>query len=59
VRNRLDGSVEVHVQGERDTCDRFVDACRRGPRASRVDRIEVNRAACDEALRDFALGRTE
>ena len=59
VRNRVDGSVEAHVQGPREICDRFVEACRRGPRAGRVDRIEVERAAPIEALRDFGQRRTE
>lgn len=59
VRNRADGSVEAHVEGPRDACDRFIDACRRGPRACRVDRIEVNRVAQDASLREFGLRRTQ
>ena len=55
VRNRADGSVETHVQGERAACDRFVDACLRGPRAARVTMIEVARDAVDAAHTDFAL----
>ena len=55
VRNRSDGSVEAHVQGDRGACDHFVDACREGPRVARVATIEVTRAAFDAAHGDFAL----
>jgi ADP-ribose pyrophosphatase len=55
VRNRRDGLVEAHVQGDAAACDRLVDACRAGPRGARVDRIDVTRASFDAALRDFDL----
>lgn len=55
VRNRADGSVEMHVQGDRAACDDLIDDCRRGPRASRVERIEVTRAARDDSLSGFAM----
>ena len=55
VRNRRDGSVEVQVQGERGVVDRFVDACGRGPRAARVERIEITRCAFDATLSGFEL----
>jgi len=58
VRNRTDGSVEAHVQGARANCDRFIDACRRGPRAAHVERIEVVRAEVDSALREFGFATT-
>jgi acylphosphatase len=53
VRNRRDGSVEAHVQGARDVCDRFVDACRVGPKLARVDRVEVERSPVEPALAGF------
>ena len=31
VRNRLDGTVEVFVQGEADAVERAIEWCRRGP----------------------------
>jgi ADP-ribose diphosphatase len=57
VRNRRDGSVEAHVQGARERCDAFVERCRRGPRASVVERIEVTRAA-PETLSAFTYRPT-
>jgi ADP-ribose pyrophosphatase len=59
VRNRADGAVEMRVQGERVACDRLIDECRRGPRACRVARIEVDRAPRDDTLSDFALLRSD
>jgi len=59
VRNRSDGSVEARVQGAREACDAFIDQCIEGPRAGRVERIEVTRAPFDGALRRFELRRSE
>lgn len=36
VRNRLDGSVEAHIQGEPDAVARFLELARSGPPAARV-----------------------
>ena len=41
VRNRRDGSVEAVVQGPPATVDHMLDACRKGPPGSRVDRVEI------------------
>lgn len=39
ARNRRDGSVEAVARGERTALDALLDAARRGPAASRVDRV--------------------
>lgn len=44
VRNRRDGSVEVAFSGPADVVDDMLSACRRGPRLSRVDSIDVGGA---------------
>lgn len=41
VRNRYDGTVEAVFSGEADTIEAMLSACRRGPRGSRVDELEV------------------
>ncbi len=41
VRNRPDGSVEAVVEGRPAAVDQVVAWCRVGPRAARVDRVEV------------------
>ncbi len=44
VRNRADGSVEVLAAGPQDALDLLIGACRRGPRAARVESIDVEDA---------------
>lgn len=55
VRNRGDGSVEAQVQGDTPACERFVEGCRRGPRAARVERIEIARSPLQGDLAQFEV----
>ena len=50
VRNRLDGTVEMLVEGEEDAVQRMIERCRRGPPAARVDRIDIEQS--DEEASD-------
>jgi acylphosphatase len=43
IENRRDGAVEAVFEGERETVERLVEFCRRGPRGARVDRVEVSK----------------
>jgi len=52
VRNRRDGSVEVLVAGEEALVEAMIAACRRGPAAARVERVDMAEASAEElALR--------
>ena len=44
VRNEVDGSVELHLEGPRDAVDSMVDWCRQGPSAARVREVAVREA---------------
>ncbi|MBK5920808.1 hypothetical protein CCR80_07145 [Rhodothalassium salexigens] len=44
VRNREDGSVEVLAKAAAGTIDRFIDLCRQGPPAARVEAVTVEGA---------------
>jgi len=44
VRNQADGSVEAHIEGERDALDELVDLMREGPPGARVDDVEIGEA---------------
>lgn len=44
VRNREDGSVEALFCGPASAVDEIIEACRRGPRAARVERIDQTSA---------------
>lgn len=54
VRNRSDGTVEAHAQGEPEALERFVEWCRRGPPLARVSTVDSSEAHVDGALRDFS-----
>jgi acylphosphatase len=41
VRNRRDGTVELVAYGEDEAVEALTAACRTGPPAARVERIEV------------------
>ena len=45
VRNRVDGTVEAVAAGDDAAVERFIAACRGGPRLARVSAVEV--AAAD------------
>ncbi len=55
VRNRSDGSVALHLQGDADAVDAMLDWCRVGPPAARVSRLTVADAPADETLQDFEV----
>ncbi len=42
VRNRADGSVEIHAEGEKDTLLGFINIVREGPRFGSVSDLKVD-----------------
>lgn len=44
VRNRPDGTVEIHAEGPADRVDPFVEWCRIGPTMSEVTSLEIAEA---------------
>ena len=48
VRNRRDGSVEAVFVGDAEPVAAMVEACRKGPLASRVDVLHQREIAADE-----------
>jgi acylphosphatase len=55
VRNNHDGSVEVLAQGTRDQLSGLHGRLREGPRAARVDAVEVSDASPIAGLRAFRI----
>jgi acylphosphatase len=51
VRNRRDGTVEAVFAGPKEAVEGMIEACRRGPEASRVDAVDVNEAGPSELAR--------
>ena len=52
VRNRSDGSVEALLLGPEQAVTSMIEACRRGPQAAKVDRIQVDVADAAEERPD-------
>jgi acylphosphatase len=55
VRNNHDGSVEVLAQGTRDQLLGLHSRLREGPRAARVDAVEVSEATPVAGLSSFRI----
>ena len=55
VRNRVDGSVALHIEGDAAAVDAMLDWCSLGPSAAVVDRVVVSDAAPDRSLAGFEV----
>ena len=55
VRNRSDGSVELAAYGDEAAVEALIAACRTGPPAARVERIEVEEAEGEGPPHDFRV----
>ena len=57
VRNLPDGDVEAEVEGPEETVQDFVRWCRKGPPASVVSDVEVERREYAGSFKGFAILR--
>ena len=48
VRNRLDGSVEAHIEGSVDAVEQFIALAHDGPPAARVSSIDATDVIAEE-----------
>jgi acylphosphatase len=55
VRNNHDGSVEILAQGTRDQLSGLHGSLREGPRAARVDTVEVSEASPIAGVSSFRI----
>jgi len=55
VRNNHDGGVEIFAQGTRDQLAGLHGRLREGPRAARVDSVDVSEATPIEGLSSFRI----
>jgi len=55
VRNLPDGRVEAVVEGQKDDIESLIDCMRQGPRASRVDNLEVEWEDYAGSCKDFRI----
>jgi acylphosphatase len=55
VRNRPDGRVEAMFEGERESVERMIDFCRRGPAGAEVQDVEVHWEPWKGEFQDFRI----
>ena len=55
VRNRWDGSVEVTVEGERETLEKLLQALHVGPSMAKVDEVDFEWLAYTGEFADFRV----
>jgi acylphosphatase len=55
VRNRDDGTVEIHARGDEEAVDRLIAWARTGPSMARVDRVEIEREEAASEWTDFRV----
>jgi acylphosphatase len=58
VRNRDDGTVEVLASGTNAQLDSLYDKLKEGPRAARIDVVEVKNAAPFDGYNTFQIEET-
>jgi acylphosphatase len=56
VRNCQDGTVEVYVSGVTSSLNEFIDWCRKGPPAAKVDKIDIHQIPLKN-FEDFVILR--
>ncbi len=42
VKNRSDGSVEIHAEGDREKLEKLIEWCRHGPDMASVSNLDLN-----------------
>lgn len=55
VRNRTDGTVEVLAMGSKEQLSNLHSRLRQGPRAARVDEVEIDETQPVEGLNTFRI----
>lgn len=54
VRNRPDGTVEIHVEGEKTQLEKLVAWCHKGPPSAKVHQVDVEWISA-KGLRSFEV----
>lgn len=55
VRNEPDGSVRLEAEGPEEDLEELIDAVREGPRAARVDNVNVNWGRATNEFDEFSV----
>jgi acylphosphatase len=55
VRNRLDGDVEIHIQGNKEQIEAMGDWLQQGPPKAQVIEVNLKPVSLDESLSGFEI----
>ncbi len=55
VRNRMDGTVEITAEGEKEIIERFIQRCRKGPPGADVKNVELNKEEFKGEFKSFNI----
>ncbi len=55
VKNRPDGTVEIHAQGEKSQLEYFIAWCRRGTPAAKVTSLDIDRSIEQQEFTSFDI----
>jgi len=55
VRNRLEGDVEIHIQGTKEQMDAMGDWLQQGPPKAQVIEVNLKPVSLDESLSGFEI----
>lgn len=55
VRNRFDGTVEVHCEGSPDKLSQFLKWLGHGPPGAQVTRVEKHAVSAQDCFRSFTI----
>lgn len=58
VRNRVDGSVELFLQGEIHLVNQLIDWCHKGPAEALVGKIDISHSSAESDLSGFVVRAT-
>ncbi len=58
VRNSLDGSVYIEVEGEEDSLGEFVNWCKDGPPMAKISEVETEEDAEIRGFQNFRIENT-
>jgi len=54
VRNLDDGRVEAYLEGNANDIEKMIEICRKGPKHSKVDKIEIKEEKI-QGIRNFKI----
>lgn len=55
VKNCLDGGVEAVFEGEKDTVEKIVNWCKKGPEGAFVNHIDAHWEKCSGEFDEFSI----